>query len=256
MWTAFWTGRMIRGRQPKRANRPRYSPRPHEVVLIGFLGGRPVETVLWNTWTSALEPGTASHAWGPVHRSACSCEAIAWADRSSIGWGEYRVKRSTTPPNRRPISLPTWAGSPTTANVQDPVVDQPGHGVPALLFGQPQQLALQFPPTVQVEYAAVGRRRTVERDPFAYRRDGQLEGPLVVRRGDQRSFPASCSVASTCGSVTSRRYRSLVNPCTSMPSATCAAVAVICGPTAAISTGGGPYGFGPGENIGVIKVCW
>jgi hypothetical protein len=40
----------------------------------------------------------------------------------------------------------------------------------------------------------------------------------------------------------------------STPSATAPAVSVIRSPTAAIQTGGGPYGFGPGEKNGDIRV--
>ena len=59
---------------------------------------------------------------------------------------------------------------------------------------------------------------------------------------------------STAGIVTSRRKRAVVKPCTSRPSATSAATAVIFGPTAASITRGGPYGLGSGVNIGVISV--
>ena len=40
-----------------------------------------------------------------------------------------------------------------------------------------------------------------------------------------------------------------------MPSATSAAISVMRGPSAPTSTGGLPYGFGPGSNVGVISVC-
>ena len=58
----------------------------------------------------------------------------------------------------------------------------------------------------------------------------------------------------SAGNVTSRRYRSVVKPWTSRPSATSPATSAMSGPTAARNTFGGPNGFGPGLKKGVIKV--
>ena len=70
-----------------------------------------------------------------------------------------------------------------------------------------------------------------------------------------RARPDAASPASTRGATCSRMNTSLWNGCTSRPSATVAAFSVMRGPRPATQTGGGPWGFGPGSNIGVMSVC-
>lgn len=71
----------------------------------------------------------------------------------------------------------------------------------------------------------------------------------------RESRPARARPSATAVSVRSRKCRWLWNGITSSPSATSAAVRVICGPSAPRRTGGAPYGFGPGTNVGGISVC-
>ncbi len=54
--------------------------------------------------------------------------------------------------------------------------------------------------------------------------------------------------------VTSRTYRSVVKPCSRIPSATSPATSVMRSPTAARNTFGVPYGLGPGLKNGVMSV--
>ena len=54
--------------------------------------------------------------------------------------------------------------------------------------------------------------------------------------------------------MTSRTYRSVVKPCSRIPSATSPATSVIRSPTAARKTFGVPYGLGPGLKNGVMSV--
>ena len=69
-----------------------------------------------------------------------------------------------------------------------------------------------------------------------------------------RSRPDAASPAVTAGVTCSRTNLSLWNGWTSRPSATVAAFSVMRGPSPASHTGGGPCGFGPGSNIGVMSV--
>ncbi len=83
--------------------------------------------------------------------------------------------------------------------------------------------------------------------------------PVTTMPGNEiwrsdRERPLAASPRPSAGSVTSRRYRSVVNEWASRPSPTSPATSVMRGPTAARKTGGFPYGLGPGSNIGVISV--
>src|SRR5258705_13636147 len=52
--------------------------------------------------------------------------------------------------------------------VQHGVVDESGHRVPGIDFGQPVQFRVQIAPPMQVEHAAVCRSRAIERNLTAY----------------------------------------------------------------------------------------
>ena len=105
---------------------------------------------------------------------------------------------------------------------------------------------------VEREQPAHPGRRRRELLVGAAHRDDRLRQDRELRRGDR---PERASPSSTAGSVRSRKCRWLWNGITSSPSATSAAVRVITGPSAPSSTGGTPYGFGPGTNVGGISVC-
>ncbi len=69
-----------------------------------------------------------------------------------------------------------------------------------------------------------------------------------------RCLPARAHPRSSAGIVTSRTYRSVVKPCSRIPSATSPATSVMRSPTAARNTFGVPYGLGPGLKNGVMSV--
>ena len=70
-----------------------------------------------------------------------------------------------------------------------------------------------------------------------------------------RVRPARCNPSPTATRVRSAKCRALWNGITRSPSATCAAVRVMIGPNAPMSTAGGPNGLGPGLKFGGISVC-
>src|SRR5271166_704646 len=53
-------------------------------------------------------------------------------------------------------------------SVQHGVVDESGHRVPGIDFGQPVQFGVEIAPAVQVEHAPICRSRAIERDYAAY----------------------------------------------------------------------------------------
>ena len=57
------------------------------------------------------------------------------------------------------------------------------------------------------------------------------------------------------GTVRRRKWPAVLNGMTNSPSATSAASRTICGPSPPMAMGGMPYGWGPGLNIGGIRVC-
>ena len=83
--------------------------------------------------------------------------------------------------------------------------------------------------------------------------------PVTTKLGPQISKPSSVLPAlrrprSSAGSVTSRRYVSVVKPWQKKPSHTSPATSVMSGPTPARKIRGWPYGCGPGLKNGVISV--
>ena len=83
-------------------------------------------------------------------------------------------------PKRRRTSAPTFCGlADNGERVQHGVVDESGHRVPGIDFGQSVQFRVQIAPAVQVEHAAVCRSRAIERN---------LTRRTAAAASDQRAF--------------------------------------------------------------------
>ncbi len=80
-----------------------------------------------------------------------------------------------------------------------------------------------------------------------------MTSPVTV--SSDRFLPARPSPSPMAGRVRRRKCRAELNGMTNRPSATSAARATIWGPSPPRAMGGMPNGFGPGLNIGGIRVC-